>query len=264
MTEEEFVKNYSDAAWFCEHPLIDLGFVGKVALSRLTREKGVKVILTGEGSDEQFAGYGQLLSDFLREPDDSLQTRNLPNDVRLQLLAKDEAEKADQRTLKNLRTIDPPSATYAKKQINNLNVLSIASFMSVESAVAPWTHQEFGTQDPHVIGVHNLISGAVRKKINFKWHTLHSALYLWQKIFLQNILLTALGDRVEMGNSIEGRLPFLDHNLTEYVNGLPPSLKLRYDPETQSLNEKWILKEAAKPFITEVCISCFRGSPLRN
>ncbi|KAF9735516.1 asparagine synthase [Paraphaeosphaeria minitans] len=255
MTEEEFVKNYSDAAWFCEHPLSDLNFIAKVALSRITRENGVKVILTGEGSDEQFAGYGQLLADFLREPDLSWTSRSLPrlpNDLRLKLLAEEEQSKGgDQKTIKNFRIADPPSAAYARKQINNVGIISMTSLMNAQPLLSPWAQQEFGTQDPRVVGVHNLLTGTVRKKMQLKWHTLHSALYIWQKFFLQNILLTALGDRVEMANSIEGRQPFLDHNLTEYVNGLPPSVKLRYDPETQSLNEKWILKEAAKPFITE-------------
>lgn len=257
MTEEEFVKNYSDAAWHCEHPLSDLNFIGKIALSRLTREKGVKVILTGEGSDEQFAGYGQLLIDFLREPDQSWSSRSLPrlpNDLRLKLLAEEEQYKGgDQKTIRSLHVADPPSANYAKRQINNVSIISMTAFLTAESFLAPWTHEEFGTQDTRVVAVHNLLSGTVRKKMQFKWHTLHSALYIWQKIFMQNILLTALGDRVEMANAIEGRQPFLDHKLTAYVNGLPPSVKLRYDPETQSLNEKWILKEAAKPFITEVC-----------
>lgn len=68
---------------------------------------------------------------------------------------------------------------------------------------------------------------------------------------LANVLLTALGDRVEMAYSVEGRQPFLDHHVFDYVMKLPPSVKLRWDPATQSFNEKWILKEAAKPFITE-------------
>lgn len=68
---------------------------------------------------------------------------------------------------------------------------------------------------------------------------------------LSNVLLSGLGDRVEMAHSVEGLQPFLDHHLVEYVTKLPPSLKLKWDPETQTFNEKWILKEAAKPFITE-------------
>ncbi|KAF1964823.1 glutamine-hydrolyzing asparagine synthase [Bimuria novae-zelandiae CBS 107.79] len=251
MTEDEFVKNYSDAAWFCEIPNMDLCFIGKLVLSRLTREKGVKVVLTGEGSDEQFAGYATLLVDFLREPDESWPSRTLPDDLRLKLLAREQGYGGDQASIQSFRPTDPPSAIYAKQQINNVSIISAASVMPVESMLAPWTYQEFGTQDPRVTGVHNVLPGTVRKKIQVKWHPIHSALYIWQKLLLQNILLVSLGDRVEMGNSVEGRQPFLDHHLTEYVNRLPPSVKLRYGPETKSMSEKWILKEAAKPFVTE-------------
>lgn len=68
---------------------------------------------------------------------------------------------------------------------------------------------------------------------------------------------------------MEARTPFLDHHLTEYVNRLPPSVKLHYAGENnerdgelgpiwtkssmalQSLSEKWILREAVRPYITD-------------
>ena len=87
------------------------------------------------------------------------------------------------------------------------------------------------------------------------WHPLNSAMYVWTKGHLVNIFLACLGDRTEMAHSLEARTPFLDHVLTEYVNGLPPSLKIRWVPgigdEKGKFVEKWILREAAKPFITE-------------
>lgn len=97
----------------------------------------------------------------------------------------------------------------------------------------------------------NSLDGHARDKINTKWHPLHSGLYLYQKAPLSGILLTNLGDRTEMAHSLEVRTPFLDHHLTEYVNGLPPSLKIKWDSETKTFTEKWVLREAMKPFITE-------------
>ncbi|KAL1965993.1 hypothetical protein VTN77DRAFT_4933 [Rasamsonia byssochlamydoides] len=54
-----------------------------------------------------------------------------------------------------------------------------------------------------------------------------------------------------MVHHVESRTPFLDHHLTEYANSLPPSLKVKYDPVTKTFREKYILREAVKPFVTE-------------
>ena len=56
---------------------------------------------------------------------------------------------------------------------------------------------------------------------------------------------------MEMANSLEGRTPFLGHHLTEFANGLPPSTKVRFDSERGTLVEKWILREAGRPYITD-------------
>ena len=102
-----------------------------------------------------------------------------------------------------------------------------------------------------------------------RWHPLHTSMYMWNKNSLANFLLSCLGDHMEMAHSVEARTPFLDHHLTEYVNRLPPSVKLRYSADTasengelgpiwtkssialQSLNEKWILRQAVRPYITD-------------
>jgi asparagine synthase (glutamine-hydrolysing) len=54
-----------------------------------------------------------------------------------------------------------------------------------------------------------------------------------------------LGDRMEMAHSIEGRVPFLDHKVVELVRDMPVGLKIR------GMTEKFVLREAARPFITD-------------
>jgi asparagine synthase (glutamine-hydrolysing) len=71
------------------------------------------------------------------------------------------------------------------------------------------------------------------------------SLYLWSKMMLPNYLLSVLGDRMEMANSVEGRLPFLDHRLVELVVKMPVEYKIR------GMTEKYLLREAAKPFLTD-------------
>jgi len=98
-----------------------------------------------------------------------------------------------------------------------------------------------------------------------------------------------------MAHSIEGRPPFLDHELAELIGHMPPSVKMHYGPDISGptsghtrqwfnngedavaakIWEKWILREAAKPFITEELytrrkhpysapIIYLKGGPLHN
>lgn len=97
--------------------------------------------------------------------------------------------------------------------------------------------------------------GELTPWVSFIGHPLHTSQYVWTKSILPNLILTCMGDRMEMAHSIEGRPPFLDHRLTEYVNNLPPTAKIRRDQKTGVVVEKWILREAGKPFITETMYS---------
>lgn len=71
----------------------------------------------------------------------------------------------------------------------------------------------------------------------------HQSLYLWSKTVLSNYILRMFAEGVEMAHPIEGRLPFLDRKVVEFVRNMPVSLKIR------GQTEKYVLREAAKPFI---------------
>ena len=70
-----------------------------------------------------------------------------------------------------------------------------------------------------------------------KWHPFARAQYLEMRLFMAGYLLSSQGDRMMMGNSVEGRFPFLDHRLIEFANTIPPEYKMKV------LNEKYILKK---------------------
>ena len=75
------------------------------------------------------------------------------------------------------------------------------------------------------------------------WHPLSRAQYTEIDIFLSNYLLSSQGDRMAMGNSVEGRYPFLDHRVVEFAFRVPPRFRLN------GLKEKLILKQAAQNVI---------------
>ncbi len=73
----------------------------------------------------------------------------------------------------------------------------------------------------------------------------NQSLYLWSKTALPIYILTFLGDRMEMGHSIEGRVPFLDHHVVEVIRSQPVDQKIR------GMTEKYVLREAVRDVITD-------------
>ena len=74
---------------------------------------------------------------------------------------------------------------------------------------------------------------------------LNQSLYLWAKAGLPSYILTMLGDRMEMAHSVEGRVPFLDHQVVEVIRSQPVSQKIR------GMTEKYVLREAARDVISD-------------
>lgn len=272
MTEQSLASDFADTAFHCEHHHFDLNSVAKFALSKLPREHGVKVVLTGEGSDEHFAGYPYFPAEFLREPDLSQPHSTLAKDnvLRESMQRAAGAEmNAIWRAIGAAEYEGTPDSGILDDANGNTMPQNLLSWHPASALFKPWVRTS-GKLDCRetVMAAH---SADVRAKMKDKWHPLHTAQYMWNKSSLANVLLSCLGDRTEMAHSVEARTPFLDHHLTEYVNALPPSVKLAYtqldDIEGQgenkdvlwksagsalrSLTEKWILREATRPYITD-------------
>lgn len=271
--EVALAENFADCAYHTEHHNFDLNSVGTFLLSALPRENGFKVILNGEGSDEHFAGYPFLPMDYLREPDLSLPDHPLVKDPELRKTLQSAAEKDLRDIYARTGTSHPDrwDDCAAFRAVNNSRMpTSLPPWQPHVSIFAPWVRTEWAELDPRntVVAYH---SQDVLDKMQNKWHPLHTSEYLWTKSILANNLLTCLGDRTEMAHSMEARPPFLDHHLVEYVNGLPPSLKIAYDPENapperdqgpfwvgvgtarEVLSEKWIFREAASHLLRRSC-----------
>jgi asparagine synthase (glutamine-hydrolysing) len=87
-------------------------------------------------------------------------------------------------------------------------------------------------------------------------------------LFMSCYLLNSQGDRMMMGNSIEGRFPFLDHRLIEFAATIPPKHKIN------GLTEKYVLKKSYEDLVPPAIVNrpkkpyrapiaaCFRGDSL--
>ncbi|KAI3401819.1 hypothetical protein diail_8197 [Diaporthe ilicicola] len=250
MDEEGLAERFEDATYHCEHHNHDLNFVGKYTLSEVPRENDCKVVLTGEGADEQFAGYPLYYPDFLREPDPAWPGGQSPAEDQRQRLC----DEFDKQIADSYSSIGADASNRGPslplRQLNNITTpASMAAFQLPPEFFARWTRCYAPTTPLDTIASN--VDGRVLDLVQKSWHPLHSALYVWTKGHLANNFLSCLGDRTEMAHSIEARPPFLDHELAGYVNNLPPSVKLRWNHDTKTLTEKWVLREAVKPFVTD-------------
>lgn len=252
---------------------MDLNSVAKFALSSLPQQEGLKVILTGEGSDEHFGGYAFLTQQYLYEPDAAM-PNVLADDTKLRVSLQTSAINES-----HARTANEGGRSFSDFDDSVLEPINGSTMPSIIQGCEPdstlyslWVKKQAQGYDTRKTVVDS-ISPDILSKIKDQWHNLHASLYIWQKSALANTLLTCEGDRAEMAHSIEARTPFLDHKLTEYVNSLPPSTKLRYAPPNQNgiddkdsmdsprwknasaarkaIMEKWILREAVRPFVTD-------------
>ncbi|KAK1998111.1 asparagine synthase [Colletotrichum falcatum] len=269
MNEEELAKNFADCVYHLENHHFDLNFVGKFCLSALPRQHGVPVVLTGEGADEHFAGYPFLLQDFLLEPDHAWPASALAKDDEMRRSMHREVAEDVESMFRRIGMFDHQWEETAPSSPHVDIARNAMKWQPDGSLFAPWVREAYGEPDMREV-VARTMSPEVLSSIKDKWHPLHSSLYIYTRGTLANMILTALGDRTEMAHSIEARPPLLDHHLAEYVNYLPPSLKVGFhqaqdqadgtgsslwwknlSSARQALIEKWILREAGRPFITQ-------------
>ncbi|KAJ5660208.1 hypothetical protein N7507_006659 [Penicillium longicatenatum] len=224
-------------------PLPDTNGIGRLAMAEVAKSHGMKVILTGEGSDEHFGGYAELRHDFMLETDpswpDSLSETEL-------------AVLAEKLNITSMSGASFPSIKRApastQRMLNHSSILTVLSSIG-SLPFAEWTNM-YATTIPETAQVESL-DGQIREAIMRRWHPLHTAEYVFTKGFFTNLLLRYLGDNIDMVHHVETRPPFLDHHLTEYANSLPPSLKIKCSLEDGTVTEKYVLREAVRPFVTD-------------
>ncbi|HUO67284.1 MAG TPA: asparagine synthase (glutamine-hydrolyzing) [Gammaproteobacteria bacterium] len=238
ITQQSLADHFSDALFHGEALCVNGHFVAKYLLSRAVRDAGFKVVLTGEGSDEILGGYPHFRADMLRYDnagqDPSEVTRLLEelegrNKVSRGILLGEEGEPVSP-LMHRLLGFEP--SMYAPQG---------ARLGRMERFYRPELSAAFKGVDR---GATLLDSLDVRRRLVGR-APVHQSLYLWGKTILPDYILTLLGDRMEMAHSIEGRVPFLDHKVAEYLFRMPVSMKIR------GTTEKYVLREAARDVITD-------------
>ncbi|MCU1225887.1 MAG: asparagine synthase (glutamine-hydrolyzing) [Edaphobacter sp.] len=226
VSQADLADNFSDAIWHAETIFANPHGVAKFLLSRAVRNAGYKVVLTGEGADEIVAGYPHFSQDFSRSSGaDTDSMRLLPEkntDPRAILPTDDRVSLLLMERLGYFPAFLDPLQEIGRK---------IADFFQVS---APFDKILLSCLDDM-----NIV-GQLKGR-----HAVNQSLYLWNKTYLPEYILTTLGDRMEMAHSVEGRVPFLDHHLVEFTRSLPVKQKIN------GTIEKFVLREAMRPFLPQ-------------
>ncbi|HEX2956823.1 MAG TPA: asparagine synthase (glutamine-hydrolyzing), partial [Chitinispirillaceae bacterium] len=223
---------FSDTIWFTEKPMIRTAPAPLFLLSKLVRDNGIKVVLTGEGSDEFLGGYDIFKENAIRR----FWARQPHSKVRPLLFSRIYPD------IKGSGTINPFWLQFFGKQLQNTD-------NPYYSHLIRWNNTAY---------IQNFLNSQLKNhSIDFdsldnfcdpsllKWHPLCSAQYLEIMIFLSGYLMSSQGDRMLMGNSVEGRFPFLDHRLFEFASTIPPEYKM------MGLTEKYLLKQTFSDLVPQ-------------
>lgn len=211
--KEAFIQSI----WHSEIPVSNTHGAAKLLLAKEAK-KHCKVILTGEGADELLLGYD--LFSHLKSVENKTTSKGFK---KVSVLGGALAGK-----LKNHQEVIHAFGAYPYTMQRYFYLKKIARWLqSADIKSSPW---DWETEIPRHIPLHTM------KGLNSTELSQH---FLLHSDF-PSYILNYLGDRQEMSAGLEGRLPFLDHHLAEFLCTVPERLKLHNG------QGKYILREAIK------------------
>jgi asparagine synthase (glutamine-hydrolysing) len=220
LNEADFSGIFQKSLWHLEEPVLSQSTFAFQLLTQKVREH-VKVVLTGQGADEPWAGYDRYLGErygararwIFRSTSVRNASERLPGNARLR------------RATESLGETDPVRRFAAIHQVFSPDQVARAARgglvtepIRAEDAIRYW-------QEP------------VKYLDPFS-----QLLYVDTRMSLADDLLL-YGDKLSMANSVEARVPFLDLRIMEFVEQLPPNFKLR------GRTTKYVHKRAAKAML---------------
>ena len=218
-TKDDFFNTLNEILEFIDEPIGDPAQIPLFFLIKQAKKMGIKVLLSGDGSDELFLGYRVYKEYLMMEGVKSLPYANwLKNHLRANFSLNKEWEWY-KRALNKEVIFRSSAEIYTDRQLNMLLRLQERDNKNFQYLASYW--QEFEQSNREYID----------------WLS-----YADLKVQLAEFFLTKI-DRVSMANGVEVRSPFIDKEVIELAFKIDP--KIRFNPS----NPKEILKEIAKDYI---------------
>jgi asparagine synthase (glutamine-hydrolysing) len=269
INERDMLGYLGDLVHHQDEPLADWVCVPLYFVSKLAKDAGITVVQVGEGSDEQFSGYNsyklylQLYQKFWPA------FKILPKPVQ-KFMASIAKTVSSSHTPRLDRVADILSrsanghelfwgAAHAYWNIHKDRVLT----SPIQGG--PWPLLKEAGLD--IVGLESSNSGdlvsAMMKTFDHQYpgqDDLSRMIHNEFRIRLAELLLMRV-DKITMSTSIEGRVPFLDHNLVDFTSDIPQSWKVKNG------EPKYLLKKALKGILPDEILYRPKmgfGAPMAN
>jgi asparagine synthase (glutamine-hydrolysing) len=216
-----------DLVWHFDEPFADSSAIPTHAVSRLAREH-VKVVLSGDGGDELFAGYTRYVVDRRRSLFD-----RVPRTVREGLMIPLSRSLPHGAWGRNYLYANAQDAVG-----RYVNSLAVFTPLNKRALYSPEFRRALAGRADAFESFREI---AARAPAN---DPLAAMLYLDSKTYLPGDILTKV-DRMSMAVSLEARVPLLDHKLMEFAARLPSAMKMR------GLETKHLFKRAVRGLVPD-------------
>jgi asparagine synthase (glutamine-hydrolysing) len=240
IVSNEMISSVLDKVlWHTETPLLRTAPVPLFLLSNLVNKDGFKVVLTGEGADEVFGGYNIFREAKVR----NFWAKQPNSEIRGLLIGRLYPYVFDNSKTRAIQSsffangLEKSNDPFFSHHIRWKNTSRIKTFLSDE-------FKAFNNINNDYDELKQILPESFEK-----WDFLAKAQYLEMKLFLSNYLLSSQGDRVSMANSVEIRVPYLDHRIIEFMGEIPSKWKIK------GLNEKYILKKSFKEILPDKIVN---------
>ncbi len=223
-SKEDFFNTLDELLEFIDEPIGDPAQIPLYFLIKKAKEQGIKVLLSGDGSDELFLGYRTYKEYYMMESIKDLPYANwLKNHLRTNFSMNKEWEWY-KRALNGEVVFRSSAEIYTDRQLNMLLRLQERDGKNFEPLQEYW--KRFLSSGRGIID----------------WYS-----YCDLKVQLAEFFLVKI-DRVSMAAGVEVRNPFIDKEVIESAFAIDPEIRLN------TLSVKKILKEIAKEYLPKSTI----------
>lgn len=241
--QKEFLQMLPDLVYHSDEPLADLAAVPLLAVSRLAQQD-VKVVLSGEGSDEILAGYDLDLAERRWRMVRNLQ--RVPKPL-MNLVALGSGVLSPRIGEKAARLAELPLAKWNDRERPHMT-----RYLDEEEKSLLWPNGDHEKSERVLMDLYKSATAT---------DPLQQVLSVYQQSWLvEDLLMKA--DKMSMAASVELRTPFLDYRLVEWANRQPNHVKIKRTGLRTYQTKSVLRRFCAQRLPREVLTRTKRGFPV--